>query len=428
MKMTKVNIAALCPGTKPQLHWDANRDHPGLGILVEDQGHQNLGFTGKGAQQGCDAPPIAGPGLYDDRRKGSMGPRRPPAARARPGDRPKGHPSASRRPCAEALDTCQRKRKLRERSRADYRGRVERQLKPWLELPISAITPEMAQARFLAISDEVEARRASGASQGGVNVTGGATANGALVIFNALWRDQKARDPAMASLPDPTVLVRGQWHKLKPRKRRVAAEDLARFYAAIQGLPEVQLYRDLLSLAIFTGWREGELIGLRWVEVDLKDRMIHIPEERMKNHRDFDLPMSRQVAELLIARRALGRDGPFVFPGNGRDRTHDLEVSRRAGQDRRGMRREVSPHDLRRSQREHRPRPACRIHRAVEKMLVAHSTDEEVHEAYVVLGDKEVRADVQIVADCIAELCGLALPEGVARLESAMKLGRTMAS
>jgi len=411
MKMTKVNIAALCPGTKPQLHWDANRDHPGLGILVGIRGTKTWVLQAKVHSKGVTRRLSLGPVstmTAEEAWDRAVPLRRELDAGTDP-KAPKRKPATVR----EALDTyLSTKRKLRERSRADYRGRVERQLKPWLELPISAITPEMAQARFLAISDEVEARRASGASQGGVNVTGGATANGALVIFNALWRDQKARDPAMASLPDPTVLVRGQWHKLKPRKRRVAAEDLARFYAAIQGLPS-QLYRDLLSLAIFTGWRDGELIGLRWVEVDLKDRMIHIPEERMKNHRDFDLPMSRQVAELLIARRALGRDGPFVFPGNGRT-GHTTSMTVALGRIAAACGVGVSPHDLRRSFAS--IASTCRIHRAVEKMLVAHSTDEEVHEAYVVLGDKEVRADVQIVADCIAELCGLALPEGVARL------------
>jgi integrase len=415
MKMTKSNIAALRPGTKPQLCWDANRDHPGLGILVGVKGTKTwilqAKVHGKGVTRRLSLGPVSTM-TPEQAWERAVPLRRELDAGTDP--KAKRHKPATVREALETYLATRRRRgqPLRERSRADYRGRVERLLTAWLEMPVAAITAEMAQARFLAISGEVEARRANGGSQGGVNVTGGATANGAMTIFRALWKDQKARDPAMALLADPTALLRGQWHELKPRKRRVSAEDLPRFYAAIQALPN-RLYFDLLSLAIFTGWREGELTGLRWDEVDLKERMIHIPDARMKNHRDFDLPMSKQVADLLISRRALGRDGDFVFPGNGRTgHTTAMTVALGKVAEACGVR--VSPHDLRRSFAS--VASTCRIHRHVEKMLVAHATDDEVHDAYVVLGDKEVRADVQIVADRIAELAGIEAPEGVERL------------
>lgn len=415
MKMTKANIAALRPGGRPTLYWDENRDHPGLGILVGVKGAKTWVLQAKVRGRGVTRRLSLGP-------VSTMTPeqaweRAVPLRRELDGGtdpKAKKHKPATVR---EALETylATRRRKgqpLRERSLADYRGRVERLLTPWLDMQVAAITHEMVQRRFLDISDEVAARRAAGDSVGGVNVTGGATANGAMTIFRALWKDQKARDPAMASLPDPTALLRGQLHELKPRKRRVATEDFPRFYAAVQALPN-RLYRDLLSLAIFTGWREGELTGLSWAEVDLKEKMIHIPGARMKNHRDFNLPMSRQVFDLLVARRALGNDGPFVFPGNGRTgHTTSMGVALGKVAEACGVR--VSPHDLRRSFTS--IASTCRIHRHVEMMLVAHATDDEVHDAYVVLSPKEVRADVQLVADRIAELCSVAAPEGVERL------------
>jgi integrase len=411
MKMTKPNIAALRPGAKPTLYWDENRDHPGLGILVGTTGKKTWVLQSK----------VRGAGVT---RRVSLGPvstmtseqawdRAIPIRRELDaGNDPKAkkHKPATVR---EALQVyLATRRKLRERSRADYRGRVERQLAPWLDLKIAAITAPMVQARFLAISGEVEARRAAGGSKGGVDVRGGATANGAVAIFRALWNDQKARDPAMALLPDPTVLVRGQFHDLTPRSRRVEGGDLPAFYATIQALPS-RLWRDLLNLALYTGWRDGEISGLRWGEVDLRERMIHIPGERMKAHKAFDLPMSRQVVDLLVARRALGNDGLFVFPGSGQSgHTQSMTLALRKVGEVCGVR--VSPHDLRRTFVS--IAQTCPIPAIATKLLVAHSTTTDITERYTHLGPNEIRAAAQVVADRIDELCGVAAPEGVERL------------
>ncbi len=64
---------------------------------------------------------------------------------------------------------------------------------------------------------------------------------------------------------------------------------------------------------LFTGLRRREAAALRWDEIDLGARVIRLPAARTKAGRKLDLPMSSFVRDLLVARRALGNDGGWVF-------------------------------------------------------------------------------------------------------------------
>ena len=79
--------------------------------------------------------------------------------------------------------------------------------------------------------------------------------------------------------------------------------------------------------AAFTGLRRGELIALRWGEVDFANRSIRVVEGytrkrqgRTKSRRSRTVPMVEEVARVLAAIRAgAGRSGAkdLVFPGRG---------------------------------------------------------------------------------------------------------------
>jgi integrase len=73
--------------------------------------------------------------------------------------------------------------------------------------------------------------------------------------------------------------------------------------------------RDFLLLSIFTGLRRGTLEALKWEDVDFVTRVIRISGKTNKSKRDFALPMSDLVHELLVRRRSYGADASgFVFP------------------------------------------------------------------------------------------------------------------
>jgi integrase len=73
-----------------------------------------------------------------------------------------------------------------------------------------------------------------------------------------------------------------------------------------------------LEFLVLTAARTGEVIGARWNEIDMLDKIWTVPAGRMKAHREHRVPLSpRAVAilkEMLAARN--GDDGnAYVFPG-----------------------------------------------------------------------------------------------------------------
>jgi integrase len=167
-------------------------------------------------------------------------------------------------------------------------------------------------------------------------------------------------------------------------------------------------------LALFTGMRSTEASALRWDEVDLAGRMIRLPAGRMKAGKSFELPTSDVVHGLLVARRAVGRDGPFVFPGNGRSGSSGaFAYALRQIDEMTGIR--VSPHDLRRSFAS--VAAMSEIPPIALKLMIAHTTGSDVTFGYTQLSPADLRAAVQKVADRLKWLCGITdLPAGVERV------------
>ena len=60
--------------------------------------------------------------------------------------------------------------------------------------------------------------------------------------------------------------------------------------------------------------RTPEVIGARWAEINLAERLWTIAAERMKGDREHRVPLSDAALAILSTMAAL-RDGAFVFPG-----------------------------------------------------------------------------------------------------------------
>ena len=70
-----------------------------------------------------------------------------------------------------------------------------------------------------------------------------------------------------------------------------------------------------LEFAILTAARTGEVIGARWSEINLAERLWTIPAERMKkSDREHRVPLSEATIAVLERMKAV-RQGAFVFPG-----------------------------------------------------------------------------------------------------------------
>jgi integrase len=68
------------------------------------------------------------------------------------------------------------------------------------------------------------------------------------------------------------------------------------------------------EFAILTAARTGEVIGARWDEINMAERLWTIPPERMKGGREHRVPLSN-TAIAIIEQMAAIRQSDFVFPG-----------------------------------------------------------------------------------------------------------------
>ncbi len=111
-------------------------------------------------------------------------------------------------------------------------------------------------------------------------------------------------------LPRPSKLARGH-HAAMPY------DEVAAFVADLRG--REALAALALELCILTAARSGEILGMRWDEVDLDKKIWSVPAHRMKAGREHRVPLSQRATDILV-RLSEGRSGDFVFPGQRRDK------------------------------------------------------------------------------------------------------------
>jgi integrase len=76
------------------------------------------------------------------------------------------------------------------------------------------------------------------------------------------------------------------------------------------------VFADIIRLLLLTGARRSEIGTLRWSEVDLVHKQIVLPPERVKNGREFVLPLSAQ-ASAILAHQPRRNSTEFVFNDRG---------------------------------------------------------------------------------------------------------------
>jgi integrase len=72
-----------------------------------------------------------------------------------------------------------------------------------------------------------------------------------------------------------------------------------------------------LELCILAAARSGEILGMRWSEIDLETTIWTVPAARMKAGREHRVPLSPRAVDILQHLRQM-KNGEFVFPGQAR--------------------------------------------------------------------------------------------------------------
>jgi integrase len=73
-------------------------------------------------------------------------------------------------------------------------------------------------------------------------------------------------------------------------------------------------YIAIVRLLILTGQRRGEVVGMRWDEVDFEKRIWSLPAARTKNKRPHVLPLSSLAIDILQSLPRIENDAGLVFP------------------------------------------------------------------------------------------------------------------
>jgi len=111
-------------------------------------------------------------------------------------------------------------------------------------------------------------------------------------------------------LPKPSKLARGH-HAAMPY------EDVAGFVAELR---KREAHAALaLELCILTAARSGEILGMRWREIDFDKKIWTVPAERMKAGREHRVPLSLRAVAILRKLETF-RAGDFVFTGQARNK------------------------------------------------------------------------------------------------------------
>ena len=101
-------------------------------------------------------------------------------------------------------------------------------------------------------------------------------------------------------LPNP---VTGR--KLKEpqgRLRWLSKAEAAALIQAAERIPRSPFLADFIRLALHTGCRSGELRGLRWDQVSLPDRLIHLRAEDTKAGRPRSIPLNDVAYQAMLNR------------------------------------------------------------------------------------------------------------------------------
>jgi integrase len=116
---------------------------------------------------------------------------------------------------------------------------------------------------------------------------------------------------------NPTVGVTKHAADIKPRDRVLDDNELVAIWNAV---PKRfgQHYGSVIKLLMLTGCRADEIAWLKWSEVDLEGKVIHLPADRVKNGVAFDVPLSDLALDILNDMdRYPGRDLVFGIRGGG---------------------------------------------------------------------------------------------------------------
>lgn len=92
-------------------------------------------------------------------------------------------------------------------------------------------------------------------------------------------------------------------------------DEVPGFVARLRESGLAETTRMAFEFLILTAGRTGEVVGARWEEVNLEDKIWTVPAARMKAGREHRVPLSSTAFEILRRAELMPANTGFIFPG-----------------------------------------------------------------------------------------------------------------
>jgi integrase len=280
---------------------------------------------------------------------------------------------------------------------------IKNHVKPLLGgLKVSSVTRHDVERFQDAVTAGETAVKSCGPRGGGLLTGGQGAATRTMGLLGAIFQFAVKRGMR------PDNPVRGvERHADGRRDRRVTEAEYERLGEALRTMPE-NVWPIAVAAAHFlavTGWRRGEMLALKWTEIDLAARTARLSDTKTGASMR---PLSRESCEIL---RSLPRMGGLVFPsGRGDDQPmagfHKVwvAIAKRAA-----LPADVSPHVLRHSF------ASVALDLGYSELTIAAMLGHKlgsITSRYTHAADAPLLAAADAVARHVEERLGFAQPEG----------------
>ncbi|MGL6314787.1 tyrosine-type recombinase/integrase [Vibrio sp. WXL103] len=232
----------------------------------------------------------------------------------------------------DGVDWYAKTKTLNENSLVQYQRAIANYSPGLLSKKITDITPEEIISHYQKIAtgqcewvkEDGSVHKMSKPSPSQANLW--ARAMRAIINFGMdTWRDAKNK-PIILENPVKVLSRNNLWVDVPGRTTRIADSDIGRFFETLdefranpnRRLTELAI-ADAIELALFTGLRLNEVLGLTKSQVDLEQGMMVI--DKTKNKEPLELPLGPYVKGLLQHRfDAVPEHCKFLYPSNDGDK------------------------------------------------------------------------------------------------------------
>ena len=115
------------------------------------------------------------------------------------------------------------------------------------------------------------------------------------------------------------------------RVRWITKNEARTLMQCAENEPQAQHLPDFIRLALHTGCRKGEMLGLEWSRVDLQAGLIHLEAIHTKTRKRRSVPMNADAREAILSRARFRAQfcpaSPWVFAHKDGSRVGDVKRS-----------------------------------------------------------------------------------------------------